>query len=188
MRVSNDPHEVESAERLVLPGVGAFGDCMTELRRYGMVDAVLRYAERERPFLGICVGMQILLDGGEEYGEHTGLGLIPGRVVALHATDSVGHPHKIPHIGWTPLETPADAGPTAWVGSILADTSPGTAVYFVHSFAAVPTHVEHRLADAYYNGRLLSAAIRRDHITGTQFHPEKSGPAGLAVIAAFLFT
>ena len=188
VRMSNDPRDVEHAERLVLPGVGAFGDCMNELRRFGMVDAVLRFAERGRPFLGICVGMQILLDRGDEYGEHAGLGLVPGTVTALPATDADGHPHKVPHIGWTPLELPHGAAPDLWRDSLLRDTAPGTTVYFVHSYTAVPADPAHRLADAHYNGRLLSAAVRRDHVTGTQFHPEKSGPAGLALVSAFLST
>ena len=182
--LSRDPRAVEAAGRLVVPGVGAFGDCMAALRSLHLVEPIRAHAASGRPWLGICVGMQMMVDAGEEFGEHEGLGLIPGRCVPIPGTTAAGLSHKIPHIGWNALEVSGGSG--AWSGTLLADTAPGTAVYFVHSFAAEPRDPRHRLADADYNGRRIPAALRRDNLVGTQFHPEKSGPAGHAMIRAFL--
>lgn len=171
-------------DRLVLPGVGAFADGMGELRARGFDGLVKRFADTGRPFLGICVGMQMLFDAGEEFGEHAGLGLIPGRVKPVSPVDSAGRKHRIPHIGWARLEKPA-ARPT-WDRTILARLQPGEAMYFVHSFAPVPTLEEHRLADTFYGGVRICAAVGRDNIFGCQFHPERSATHGLAILSAFM--
>jgi glutamine amidotransferase len=184
VRLTDDPDEIGRAERLVLPGVGAFGDCMAELRRRDMVEPVTAYAGSGRPMRGICVGMQVLLSTGEEFGRHAGLALIPGTVSAIPATAADGRPHKIPHIGWSSLQ-PA-GGAERWSDSVMRAVPSGASAYFVHSFTAVPDSDEHRLADCDYNGRRISAAIRRDNIVGMQFHPEKSGSVGLAMLSAFL--
>ncbi|MDB5882917.1 MAG: imidazole glycerol phosphate synthase, glutamine amidotransferase subunit [Ramlibacter sp.] len=172
---------VEDAPRLVLPGVGAFGDAMVELRARGLDDLVRRYAQTGRPFLGICVGMQVMLDAGEEMGEHQGLGLIAGRVLAVPATGSDGMPHRIPHIGWRPLE-PA----SSWENTLLADVQPRERVYFVHSFSAEPQDPAARLAEVDYDGVRICAAVRRDNLYGCQFHPERSAETGLNVLRRFL--
>ena len=171
----------EDAPRLVLPGVGAFGDAMVELRARGLDDLVRRFAQTGRPFLGICVGMQVMLEAGEEMGEHQGLGLIAGRVRAVPATGIDGKPHRIPHIGWRPLE-PA----SSWESTILADVQPRERVYFVHSFSAEPQDPAARLAEVDYDGVRLCAAVRRDSLYGCQFHPERSAETGLNVLRRFL--
>lgn len=171
------------AERLVLPGVGAFADGMAGLRTRGLIDPIKQYAATGRPFLGICLGMQMLMDSSEEFGQQEGLGLIPGRVVAIPSTGVDGTPHKIPHIGWNELLVP---GAVTWNGTIFEYTSPGSPVYFVHSFGAVPQYEENRLADCNYNGRTICAAVRSGSIYGCQFHPEKSGKVGLEIIKSFL--
>jgi imidazole glycerol-phosphate synthase subunit HisH len=181
--VSDDPAAIESTSRLVLPGVGAFADGMLGLRERDLVTPIRRYAESGRPLLGICLGMQMLASVSEEFGEHQGLDLIPGRVRSVPAVDVEGRPHKIPHIGWSALRTPAGA---EWQGSILENTPPGSAVYLVHSFAVVPDDPSHRLADCHYGGHAIAAAIWRGPISGCQFHPEKSGDVGLAILARFL--
>lgn len=173
-------------ERLVLPGVGAFADGMRELRGRGFDDLVRRFADSGRPFLGICVGAQMLFDSGEEFGEHAGLGLIPGRVQPVPAFDSSGARLRIPHIGWSRLERPAAR--ESWAGTILSRTPAREPVYFVHSFAPVPAIEQHRLADTLYGGVRICAAVARDQIFGCQFHPERSGEQGLAVLSAFLQT
>ena len=178
-----DPAKVAAAERLVLPGVGAFKDGMAGLAERGLVDAVREYAHKERPFLGICLGMQMMLSASEEFGEHEGLGLIPGRVRAIASQGPDGTPHKIPHISWSPLLPAGDAG---WGGTLLDGVAPGSTAYFVHSFTPVPDAEEHRLADTSYNGVRLSAVIARGHMYGTQFHPEKSGGLGLRMLNTFL--
>lgn len=171
-------------DRLVLPGVGAFADGMAELQVRGFDDLARRYADTGRPFLGICVGAQMLFDVGEEFGEHAGLGLIPGRVQAVSHLDSAGRPHRIPHIGWSELHPPAEG--QAWQGSILGGFENRPTVYFVHSFAPVPTFEAHRLADTYYDGIRICAAVAKGAVYGCQFHPEKSAGQGLTVLSAFL--
>ncbi len=175
--------DLESAERLVLPGVGAFADCMAGLRERGLIDPLLRYAGSGRPLLGICVGMQMLATTSEEFGKHAGLGLVPGRVAAVPSVGTEGQALKIPHIGWTALCQPPGVN---WQGSPLAEMREGESVYVVHSYAMQPVDPAHRLADFEYGGQRICAAVRRDRIFGCQFHPEKSGPAGLRLLARFL--
>lgn len=171
-------------DRLVLPGVGAFADGMAELKARGFDDLVRRYAQTERPFLGICVGAQMLFDVGEEFGDHAGLGLIPGRVMPVASIGLTGKAHRIPHIGWSALEQPAAR--SSWDNTILGEVTPGEPMYFVHSFSPVPESEEHRLADTYYNGLRICAAVSRGSIYGCQFHPERSASHGLNILSAFL--
>ncbi len=185
-RLTDRPDEIAAAERLVLPGVGAFADCMRALESRGLVDPLKAFVATGRPFLGICVGMQILLEIGEEFGGYGGLGLIAGRVSEIDRQCPDGSPRKIPHIGWTPIAPPASAGDNRWTGSILDGSAPGTAFYFVHSFTAVPSDPADVLATADYAGAAITAAVQRDNITGVQFHPEKSGAAGLALLDRFI--
>lgn len=184
--LTDDIDAILASDRVVLPGVGAFGDCMHELSRRELVDPVKAYVATGRPMLGICVGMQILLDESEEFGRHPGLGLIPGKVTAIPSTRADGEPHKIPHIGWSPLRPPHGANDDRWASTVFAGIKTGSAAYFVHSYTATPLDEAHRLADCDYNGRRISAAIARDNITGVQFHPEKSGMIGLALLSVFL--
>ncbi|HEY9746291.1 MAG TPA: imidazole glycerol phosphate synthase subunit HisH [Oculatellaceae cyanobacterium] len=179
------PEEVLNAERLILPGVGAFADGMDGLRTRGLIDALKAYGQSNRPLLGICLGMQMLLEINEEFGIHNGLGLIPGRVCAIPSTDITGQKHKIPHIGWTALQK-APSQAQDWDDPLLCNIPENTKVYFVHSFTAFPTHDNHRLADAWYGGRQISAIIRKGRLYGCQFHPEKSGPWGLKILENFI--
>lgn len=171
-------------DRLVLPGVGAFGDAAAELRQRGFGDLIHRFVSTQRPFLGICVGAQLLFDTGEEHGEHAGLGLIPGRVQAVPASAPDGSRLRIPHIGWSALSLPE--GRTGWQGTPLAGVEPGASVYFVHSYMPVPADPAHRLADTDYHGVRICAAVARDNVVGCQFHPERSAAAGLSMLQTFL--
>lgn len=184
VRLVQSPAEAADASRLVVPGVGAFRDSMDEIKARGFDQVIAAFIATGRPFLGICVGMQMLFDGSEEFGDHEGLGILPGKVRAVPATTTEGRPQRIPHIGWNMLR-PSEA--SEWRGSIL-DPYVGAApeVYFVHSFAAVPDRPEDRLADCVYGGNKLCAAVRRDNITATQFHPERSGTVGLQMLRTFL--
>ena len=184
VEVSDRPDAVEAADRLVLPGVGAFADGMAGLRQRGLVEPIKRYASAGGALLGICLGMQLLLSVSEEFGEHEGIGIIPGRVVVIPAVGADGQRHKIPHTGWSRLIRPS--GVEDWRGTILSDTPDDAFVYVVHSYTAVPVSPAHRLADMDYDGCLIAAAVRSGNIYGCQFHPEKSGPAGLRVLASFL--
>lgn len=179
--LTGDPAEVLKAERLLLPGVGAFGHCASELASRGLTDTLKEYALKQRPFLGICVGMQLLMDASEEFGEHAGLGLISGRVRAIAQPVADHTRFTLPAIGWMGLhKNPHHAHP------LLAEMPEGEAMYFVHSFAAHPENQKAVLASYAYHGVEVTAAIARDHVMGVQFHPEKSGPAGLAMIRQFL--
>lgn len=181
---TSDPAVVAKAERLVVPGVGAFGACIETLAARGLLEPVREFARSGHPFLGICVGMQMLLDESEEFGIHGGLGVIPGKVARIPATREDGTAHKIPHIGWAPL-LPSPEAPN-WSSTLLADVPPGSAAYFVHSYTAWPTNEADRIADAEYGGRRIAALIGRPPLYGCQFHPEKSGPLGLAMLRRFL--
>lgn len=171
-------------ERLVLPGVGAFGDAMHELRHRGFDDLIHRFVATGRPFLGICVGAQLLLDAGEEHGEHAGLGLIPGRVRPVPSAAPDGTSLRIPHIGWSALQHPPCR--SDWQRTPLEYFEPGASVYFVHSYAPEPTEERYRLADTYYHGVRICAAVAHENIFGCQFHPELSATNGLSMLASFL--
>jgi glutamine amidotransferase len=175
--------EVEAANRLLLPGVGAFADGMAGLRERGLVEAIQRFAQTHKPLLGICLGMQMLAGVSEEFGEHAGLGLISGRVVPIQRTGADGKPRKIPHVGWSSLTPPANAD---WRGTLLEGSAEGTAVYLVHSYRFLPDDSAQVLAHCDYGGHPIVCAVRAANITGCQFHPEKSGPAGLRMLNAFL--
>lgn len=182
--VSADPETVRTAPRVVLPGVGAFSNGMAELRRHGMDSVVKEVAARGVPLLGICLGMQMMMDESEEFGVTEGLGLVGGKVIAVPPTTAAGVAQKIPHIGWNSL-VPSE-GRADWNNTPLAGTEPGSAVYFVHSFMASPSNPRHRIADCLYGGVRISAAFGRDNIFGCQFHPEKSGEVGLNILRSFL--
>jgi imidazole glycerol-phosphate synthase subunit HisH len=184
VRLADRASEIAHAEVLVLPGVGAFADGMAELRNRRLDAPVADFAKSGKPLLGICLGMQMLLSASDEFGEHAGLGIIPGRVRAIPPVGTDGQPHKIPHIGWNALRFPRET--TNWDETLLHGTEPGTAVYFVHTYTADPDNPAHRLADCHYDGQVISAAIRDGLVFGCQFHPEKSGPAGLRILARFL--
>ena len=174
--VTSDPAEVRCADRVVLPGVGAFADCKRGLDALpGMNEALTQVAiERGRPFLGICVGMQLMAQWGREYGDHPGLGWIEGEVVAIRPTDRT---LKVPHMGWNQLELVDHP--------LFAGLASGCHAYFVHSYHLKPARPGDVLATVDYGGR-LTAAVARDNLVGTQFHPEKSQATGLAVITNFL--
>lgn len=177
--VSADPADVVGAPRVLLPGVGAFGDGMKGLRERGLVEPLRAYANSGRPLLGICLGMQLLLDRSAEFGDHAGLGLVPGTVERLPRGGDDGV--KLPHVGWSAVRPSG-----SWSGTPLAGAAPGSEFYFVHSFAAVPADPAHRLADCAYGEGVFCAGLRRGAVVGVQFHPEKSGPAGLEVLRRFL--
>lgn len=178
-----DPEQILAASRVVLPGVGAFGNGMQALERLGLVAVIRELARRKTPLLGICLGMQLLLEESEEFGVTAGLGLIPGRVIPVPNQTLSGATQKIPHIGWSALQP---ANTTGWQETLLQDIRTGEAAYFVHSFMAVPTDTAHRLADCMYGGHKIAATIGRDQITGCQFHPEKSGEVGLKILRSFI--
>ncbi len=177
MVVTSDPDVAARADRIVLPGVGAFGDCMKGLSALdGMIEALRdTVLKRGTPFLGICVGMQLLASIGREFGEHRGFGWIEGEVVQLAPNDPA---LKIPQIGWNELNL-------ARVHPLFAGIAEGSHAYFVHSYAMTTSSPAHVLATSDYGGAFI-AAVGRDNIVGTQFHPEKSQAVGLTLLGNFL--
>lgn len=182
--LTSSPADVRAAEALVLPGVGAFRDGMVGLERLDLVEPIRQKAAEGTPLLGICLGMQMLFEESEEFGCWKGLGLIPGRVVKIPATDAQGQPQRVPHINWDPLY-PA-GGRTDFAGTVLAGVKPGQECYFIHSYEAKPTREEDRLADTRYGGRSVCAVAAHGSVVGCQFHPEKSGPVGLSILSQFI--
>ena len=173
--VSGDPERIASAQKIVLPGVGAFGDAADKLRALGMDWALRAAASRGTPLLGICLGMQLLFDNSYEYGEHEGLGLIPGSVRPI--ADVIPAGLKIPHIGWNALHFTEKPCP------LFKNVREGECVYFVHSYYAADCATA-VVATAEY-GAELTAAVQRENVYGCQFHPEKSGRVGLSILRAF---
>ena len=176
IEVVSAPEKLSSFDKIVLPGVGAFGDAAEKLRQSGMAEAVIREAKAGKPVLGICLGMQLLLEKSFEYGEHTGLGLIPGEIRPI--ADVIPSDLKIPHIGWNALHLNRPDCP------IFKYLKEGDHVYFVHSFYGANCE-ESVIATAEY-GAPLTAAVANGNVYGCQFHPEKSGDVGLKILKGFL--
>ncbi len=172
--VSADPDEIRRAEKIILPGVGAFGDAAEKLAKSGMADVVCDEAAKGKPILGICLGMQLLFDKSFEYGEHRGLGLIRGEIRSI--SETIPSDLKIPHIGWNALHFTKPS-------PLFRYIKDGDFVYFVHSFAGMDC-AESVIATAEY-GAPLTAAVESGNVFGCQFHPEKSGEVGLRILKAF---
>ena len=173
--VTADPDTIRSADRLILPGVGAFADAMAKLEATGLVPVIKEQAEK-KPLLGICLGMQLLFDKSYEYGEHAGLGLIPGQVCPLEE-DLKNKALKVPHIGWNALHLTRPEDP------LFKYVNEGECVYYVHSYYAKHC-AESTLATSEYE-LPVTGAVREGLVYGTQFHPEKSGDTGLRLLKAF---
>ena len=173
--VTADPKVIEAADRIILPGVGAFGDAIEKLRETGLDEVVKREAARGKKLMGICLGMQLLFERGLEYGEHEGLGLLRGSVVPMKG--KIPEELMIPHIGWNSLIMKNEEHP------LFKYIKNGDCVYFVHSFFADGCE-DSLIASAEY-GEELTAAVAKGNVAGMQFHPEKSGDVGLNILKAF---
>lgn len=172
--VTADPEVLRKADKILLPGVGAFGDAAEKLRNSGLDRVVVEEANRGKPLMGICLGMQLLFEEGHEYGIHKGLGLIPGKVVAM--AEVIPGELKIPHMGWNKLDFRKES-------PLFSRIQNGDCVYFVHSYYAADCE-EAVIATAEY-GADLTAAVQKNNVFGCQFHPEKSGTVGLNILRAF---
>jgi glutamine amidotransferase len=190
--ITSDPAKIAAAERLILPGVGAFGEGMVNLREKGLIEPIRVCARSGRRVLGICLGMQLLMTESFEFGHHLGLDIVAGQVVRLPDPQPEGPCYKIPHVGWNGILVPqreVDTGRSAFEeDSILRGISSGSFVYFVHSFEVVPRAKRHILAETDYAGKRFCSALRDGNVFGCQFHPEISGDAGLRIIKEFLST
>lgn len=178
---TDDPESVTDAERLVLPGVGAFGACIDEIRRRDLEAPIRDAIHRGTPFLGVCVGMQLLFETGHEKGTHAGLGILPGRVVHFRKADAdMPETLSVPHMGWNAIEPDPDKGRDALLEG-LGDTP---YAYFVHSYHAVPDRSDDVLATTTY-GHTFPSVVHRENVAGVQFHPEKSQAVGLTILESF---
>lgn len=173
-QVTGEEADLRKASHIILPGVGAFADAREKLKKTGLDEALRAEAKKGKPILGICLGMQMLFDKSYEYGEHQGLGLVPGAVRPIRPVIAEGL--KVPHIGWNALHFRRES-------PIFRYLKEGDFVYFVHSFAAMDCE-ESVIATAEYS-LPLTAAVQKGSVFGTQFHPEKSGPVGLRILKAF---
>lgn len=178
-RISSDPSDLLATDKIVLPGVGAFKDCITNLCDGGFVEPLLRHVENGKPLLGICVGMQMLFDESEEFGRHKGLGLLPGKVNRFPiGMEEGGERLKVPHMGWNTIQIKQDA-------PLFKGTEEGSYVYFVHSYYCAADNPTDVAASCRYGEIEFSAAIWRDNLMATQFHPEKSQDVGLNIFRNF---
>ena len=179
-RISGEPDTVARSEHIILPGVGAFGSAMAALTAKGLVEPLRAAAARGAALLGICVGAQVLLGRGEEFGDHEGLGLVPGAAKRLpEPNGDPGRSTRIPNVGWRRLRIARDH-------AMMTPAAGGGMVYFVHSYAPMVDDPGHIAATIDINGRQIPAAFCAGNVAGFQFHPEKSGPLGLALIDRFL--
>lgn len=172
--ITSNPEDIKNADKLVLPGVGAFGDAAEKLSKSGLYKLIIEEANKGKKLLGICLGMQLLFDKSFEYGEHNGLGLISGNVIPME--NNIPKNLKIPHIGWNALKF-HNASP------LFKYINEGDCVYFVHSFYA--DNCEDALIASSEYGKQITAAVAKDNVFGCQFHPEKSGNIGLNILKAF---
>lgn len=179
--LSRNKDEILNADGVVLPGVGAFAYAMEKLLQYSLADVIYQYADTNKPLLGICLGMQVLLEESEEFGITKGLGLIEGKVVKLPIND-INH-DKLPHVGWNEVNQPIGM---KWDETILDNIKNKADMYFVHSYAAVPKHNKNILSTTFYSGHEFCSSVKNNNIYGCQFHPEKSAVEGLRIINNFL--
>lgn len=172
-KISSDPNEIASAEKLILPGVGAFGDAMEEIRRRDLESPIKEFVDSGKPFFGICLGLQLLFERGFEHGEHKGLGILAGDVVKFELPESL----KVPHMGWNTVKKLCE-------GPIVDEIAEDTHFYFVHSFYVRPTDPSVVALECDYGGPFC-AMVRRGNLFATQFHPEKSQADGLRLLKSF---
>ena len=177
VRRTDQPSDLAEAERLVLPGVGAFGACIDEIRQRGLEAPIQDYVATDRPFMGVCVGMQLLFEESEEQGQHRGLGLLPGQVVRFDRNGTSDPPLKVPHMGWNTLAPRRSS-------TLLEGLPPDPFFYFVHSYHPQPSEEGDILATSTY-GDTFPAVVGRNNVFGVQFHPEKSQHNGLRILRNF---
>ena len=181
--ITDSPDDLRKADKIILPGVGAFHygmDCLTSLY---LKDAIVEKARTGTPLLGICLGMQLLFDESDEGGLYEGMKLIPGRVERIAENDIAGHRQNVPHIGWEAL---LFNDGQIFSKSILKNVSDNQEFYFVHSYEGKPKFSQHCIASVDYGGRSICAVVQKDNVVGCQFHPEKSGMYGLSIIRNFI--
>jgi glutamine amidotransferase len=178
--ISSDPVDIAAADRVILPGVGAFGDGMENLLERGLVSVMQDRAAANHPILGICLGMQLLMEESDEFGTHQGLGVIRGSVTRFATQPNM----KVPLVGWEPIVEPRWR---TWTCSVLAKLETRTHMYFVHSYYVKPSDTKNVLATTRFGGFEFCSVVNEGNTTGVQFHPERSGEDGIQVYRNFMF-
>ena len=176
--ISSDPADLETADYAILPGVGAFGDAMNNLAKFGLTDAIHNYVKSGKPFMGVCLGLQLLLTESEEFGNTQGLDIIPGHVKKFQVQKVNEQKFKVPQIQWNTIATPPHV---VWEHTPLACCRPGDYMYFVHSFYAQLQSNRYVLSTTVYGNKEYCSALLKDNVFATQFHPEKSGGYGVNI-------
>jgi glutamine amidotransferase len=179
--LTNDNDTILNADGVILPGVGAFSHGMENLMERNLITTINSFVSTQKPFLGVCLGMQMLMEESEEFGVTKGLGLIRGKVKKMPVPNNA--PEKLPHVNWNELVEPNE---NRWKNTILDSVSIKSDVYFVHSFAAIPEYGSDVLASCKYGDVKFCAAVHKNNVYGTQFHPEKSGTLGLKILENFV--
>ena len=188
-KIIEDYRDILSAKCLILPGIGAFGDGMEELRKRGLIEPIRRKIDEGTPIFGICLGMQMLFTESEEFGIHKGLNLIPGRIISFKQPNNVNiKGYKVPHMGWNEILKPSEGkiiNDRNWNNTILTGIKERSDVFFVHSFFPEPENKSDILAKTIYGNYEFCSVVNNNNISGTQFHPEKSGRIGLQILKNF---
>ena len=182
--VSSVPTTIAGADRIILPGVGAFQKAMDELQKMKLIDTIRAFVGTGRPVIGICLGMQLLFSESYEFGEHKGLNLIEGKVLRFHKSEADQY-HKIPQIGWNDIKMPSGNVMNLWANTVLDGIVPGSFFYFVHSFYCKPDNQDNVLAETSYGRDTFCSVARKDNVWGCQFHPERSAEKGLLIYKNF---
>lgn len=177
---TSDREEILKAKAAILPGVGTFGAAMDQIHQLGLDEVILEYVSSRRPFLGICLGMQLLLTDSQEFGLHQGLNLIPGQVRRLNADGGGIHKAKVPHIGWAEVKQTLSK-PCSWSCHPMEGVNPGASMYFVHSYAVFPDDEQHVLTTTPHGKEVFCSTLVKDNVVACQFHPEKSGLEGIKI-------
>lgn len=178
--VTTDKHVLLESQAAILPGVGAFGAAMDNLHKMDLVNPILDFIASGKPFMGICLGMQLVFDESEEFGHHKGLGLVRGRVARFSNSAPSGAAVKVPQIGWNRIEPPTGR-PNAWAETPLSNIKSGEYMYFVHSYYAIPSNSQDALTITDYEGTRYCSAVSHGNVFASQFHPEKSATEGLKI-------
>lgn len=178
--ITSDKNKIVSSQAVILPGVGAFGDAMNNLKKLGLVDVIKEFVNQGKPLMGVCLGMQLLFTKSEEFGVHEGLDIIKGEVMKFPSTNNHGEPIKIPHIGWNEIFY-TENNSKKWLGSPLRSIKNHELMYFVHSYYVKPDNTNNILALTNYNGLNYCSSVSFNNVFAVQFHPEKSGVEGIKI-------
>lgn len=185
--ITSDPSALMNADGVILPGVGAFGDAMDNLRRFDLIGPIKDYVSTGKPFMGICLGMQLLFTESDEFGHHKGLDLIEGSVVRFRTARASGTAIKVPHVGWQGIYRPPSKSDTLWRGTPLQELQNGENMYFVHSYYPVPVKDKFILSITTYFDQEFCSSIQQENVFAAQYHPEKSASEGLKIYNNWLF-